>query len=271
MDLFTLLDTKYGPWGDRKLRRLLADGASVDARQGVLQETPLHVAVRRRRLAAVEILVYAGSEVDARNAGDKTAYVHAVRRGFHEIASFLKMHGAKPELTPADRLAVALSGRDRASAEQILCDHPGVANTGNPEEDRLLADMAGRNEAWPVRLLITAGASLTARGLDGGTPLHQAAWFGQATNVRLLLAANAPLEIFDDHHHSSPLGWAVHGSRASGGAAQRQAAYTAIVEMLFDAGAKLYYPNDRRDAYYKRLIQQASRPVRAQLRAARIT
>lgn len=43
-------------------------------------------------------------------------------------------------------------------------------------EDRLLADMAGRNADWPVQLLIDAQACLTALDLDGGAPLHQAAW-----------------------------------------------------------------------------------------------
>lgn len=271
MDLFTLLDTNYGPWGDLRLKRLLAGGASVNARRGTIQETPLHVAARRCRLSAIRILVKAGAEVDACTAGGKTACIHAARRGFNEVAIFLEKQGAKLEFTPADRLAVALSNKDEKEAKQILSHHPEAARTGNPEEDRLLADMSGRNEAWPVSLLIAAGASLMARGLDGGTPLHQAAWFGKVQNTHLLLNAKAPLEVFDDDHRSSPLGWAVHGSRESGGAAQRQAAYMAIVESLLKSGAKLYYPNDASDAFYRRLLKQASRPVQAQLRAARIT
>ena len=42
-------------------------------------------------------------------------------------------------------------------------------------------------------------------------PLHQAAWFGQPDNARLLIEAGAPLDVFDSVHESSPLGWAAHG------------------------------------------------------------
>ena len=57
-------------------------------------------------------------------------------------------------------------------ARAILAAFPDAARTGNPEEDRLLADVAGRNESPPVELLISAGADLAAPGLDSGTPLQ---------------------------------------------------------------------------------------------------
>ena len=267
MDLHRLLDVGYGVLGNRKLRKWLGKGANVNARKGPLQETPLHVASRRRRLSAVKILVENGAEVEAKTVGDKTALVHAARRGFNEVVDYLMTCGSTPRYSPADRLAVALSCLDENLARKILAEYPNAAHTGNPEEDRLLADMAGRNVEWPVSLLIGAGASLLAPGLDGGTPLHQAAWFGQPHNVRLLLQAEVPLEVFDGTHHSSPLGWAVHGSKFSGDAGKRQKAYTDIVQTLLTAGASLYYQGDTSDAYYRRLLHQGSKLVRAQLRA----
>jgi len=122
--------------------------------------------------------------------------------------------------------------------------------------------VAGRNGTEAVELLIRNGADLTAPGLDSGTPLHQAAWFGQPENARLLIDAGAPLDGFDATHQSSPIGWAVHGSRYSGGAEERQGAYVALVRMMLDAGSSLRYPGDSTgDAYARRLLDDASPEV----------
>ena len=266
--LHAFLDTEYGRFGDVRLRGILRKGADLEMRRGPAAETPLHVAVRRCRLQAVQQLVCAGAKIDALNAYQKTAYAHAARRGFATIATYLTNQGASTSVTEADQLAVAMSSGREAEARRILSASPHLAHTGNPGEDRLLADMAGRNADWPVQLLIDAQASLTAPGLDGGTPLHQAAWFGQPYHVHKLLVAGAPLEVWCTDHTSSPLGWAVHGSRESGGASSRQEAYTTIVTMLLDAGARLYYADDDTDAYYRRLLRQASRPARVLLREA---
>lgn len=268
MTLHALLDTEYGRFGDVRLRSILRKGADLEMCRGPAAETPLHVAVRRCRLHAVQLLVRAGAKINAPNAYRKTAYAHAARRGFTAIAIYLTDQGASTSLTEADQLAVAMSSGREAEARQILSASPHLAQTGNPGEDRLLADMAGRNADWPVRLLIDAQASLTAPGLDGGTPLHQAAWFGQLNHVHTLLAAGAPLEVSCTDHNSCPLGWAVHGSRESGGANSRQEVYTAIVTTFLNAGARLYYADDDTDAYYRRLLRQASRSVQVLLREA---
>lgn len=73
----------------------------------------------------------------------------------------------------------------------------------------------------------------------GGTPLHWAAWNGQATLVRQLLDAGAPVNRRDSRYGSSPIAWAAHGSRFSvrekGAEADRD--YRALVTQRLDAGA----------------------------------
>jgi len=258
-----ILDFHFGPDGEAKLRELLAGGADPNAPAGSLAETPLHVATRRYRPVAVDMLLDAGALMDARTAGGKTAYAHAVRRGFTELTDIFTARGASTELNDADRFAVAVMSGRLEEAREMLAANPELARTGNPEEDRLLADVAGRNPAEPVLLLIGAGADLAAPGVDDGTPLHQAAWFGQPSNARLLIDAGAPLEVFDTTHETSPLGWAVHGSRYSGGADERQEVYIALAEILLGAGLKLHYRDDTGgDAYRKRLLDDASPRVR---------
>jgi ankyrin repeat protein len=262
MSLHNLLDYQFGSTGDNKLLEMLAAGNDPDVRTGPHSETALHVAVRRRRLSAVEILLDHGVEIDAKTAGGKTAYAHAVRRTFTEIAELLAARGADTSLNDSDLFALAVVEGRLDDARSMLKSNPGVARTGNPEEDRLLADVAGRNDSETVQLLIDAGADLSATGLDNGTPLHQSAWFGQPENARLLIDAGAPLDHFENDHECSPIGWAVHGSRYSGGADVRQDKYVTLVEMLLAAGSSLCYPNDSTDHYRRKLLDDASPQVR---------
>ena len=265
--LHHMLDWEFPANGLEILRQRLADGCDLEAKVGDAQETLLHVATRRRRLEAVQLLVESGCDIEAQNAYGKTAYAHAVRRGFAEIADYLADQGADQTLSPADQLAVALTAGNLDQARLLLNEHPAVANTGNPGEDRLLADLAGRFPTEPVQLLIDAGADLSAKGLDGGTALHQTAWFGQPQNAQLLIAAGAPLDGFDNDHQASPLHWAVHGSRYSGAADERQAAYLDVVEQLLAAGSSWEYPDRPGDESYRnRLLEDASPQVEKMLR-----
>ncbi len=270
MTVHELLDWTYGPNGADTLRVLLESGAEPNERSGGLSEAPIHVAARRRRLDAVVVLLDHDADIDARTAGGKTAYAHAIRRGFCEIADVLRARGADTSLNDADELAVAIVGGRLDDARAMLRANPGIARTANPEEDRLLADVAGRWEPAPVALLVDAGANLTATALDSGTPLHQAAWFGRPDNARILIEAGAPLEVFDATHRSSPLGWAVHGSRYSGRADECQDAYVTLVRIFLAAGSELHYPGEPdSDAYFKRLLEDATPRVREVLEQER--
>lgn len=256
--LHEFLDVHYGPKGAQELEQRLEAGMNPEQHWGYREETALHVAARRRRLDAVKMLVAWGVDLDSKNRGQKTAFAHAVRRGFGEIAEFLESKGCQTELTRADQLATLIVGGDLLAATKMLKTDPSLAKTGNPEEDRLLADIAGRPVPNLVELLLNAGADLEATAMDDGTALHQAAWFGQPTIVALLLEAGAPLERFDRYHFSSPLGWAVHGARFSGGAPQRIDHYVQIVTLLLNAGAALHYPGGENDeTYQKRLMADA--------------
>lgn len=265
MTLHRMLDTDYGVDGDDVLRARLAGGESPDGLLG--GEHPLHVAARRFRTTAVAILLDHGATIDAVNEHGKTAYAHAVRRGFDAVADLLRDRGADVSLNAADRLAVLMSQKKEAEAREWLARHPEIARTGNPEEDRLLADVAGRFATWPVELLLAAGADVNAPALDGGGPLHQAAWFGQPQNARFLLTYAPDLDAFCREHASSPLGWAVHGSRYSGGAESRQDVYVELVRMLLDAGGGLPVEPASRSRYVRRLLEDASAEVRPLLLA----
>ena len=234
MRLHRLLDHEFDA---QKLDAWLAEGDDPNATHGEIDETPQHVAVRRRRLEALDPLLAAGAAIDARTRGGKSAWVHAYRRGFDEICEALAERGAVCEPNDADQLAALLTQRRIDEAQALLEREPELARSTNPEEARVLPDVVGYDRLESCRLLLDHGAEIAARGLDGGTALHVTAWFGAPHCTELLIERGAPLELRCVDHDLTPLGWAAHGSQYSGAADERQEVYVEIVERLLQAGA----------------------------------
>ncbi len=266
-EIHRLLDMDFGSDGLSRLKYLLDNGADIESRVGTIEETPLHVAARRFRVEASEYLLDRGARIDALTKGGKSAFAHARRRGFTRLFEFLEARGASTALSPADDFAVAVINHNLDQARSVLDEFPEVACTGNPEEDRLLAEVSGQSSTLPVSFLIHLGVDLQATGVDDGSPLHIAAWFGQPDNAKLLIDAGAPLNVFDRCHGSTPLGWAVHGSTYSGESESRQESYVQLVEMLIAAGSSMRYPDEQEgNRYLKRLLGDASPSVRSVLK-----
>lgn len=262
------LDWNFDSNAESLLRQALEGGMDPNLKDPESGEGLIHVAARRRRLEPIKWLVEFGADLELENQHGKTAYVHCLRRGFDEIAAYLKGVGTRTTLQPADRFAVAVVGGDLESAKQIMAKDPFVVKTGNPEEDRLLADIAGRPQLDLAQFLVQAGADMEAKALDGGAALHQAAWFGQKEIAGMLIENNANLNCFENDHDSSPIGWAVHGAKYSGDSENRQADYSEIVRLLIDAGCSLKYPASISEAqdppsvsFLDRLRRDASGPI----------
>ncbi len=262
--LHWLLDHEYSRAG---ALWYLEHGADPNIRVGPRDETALHVTVRRRRLDMVDPLLGAGAEIDVATAGGKTAWVHAYRRGFTEVTEALAERGAECAPNAADELAAAVMRDDLDGAAAMLRDDPSLAKTDNPEEARVLPDIAGYDRVAGVKLLLDHGAPIDARGLEDATALHTAAWFGAPRAARLLIDRGAPLEIRGDLHDLSPLGWVCHGSRYSAAAADRAGVYDEIAEMLLVAGASFVHEHDPEERPGKRMFEDATDSVRKILRS----
>jgi ankyrin repeat protein len=85
--------------------------------------------------------------------------------------------------------------------------------------------------------MLAAGWPVVVRGQDGGTPLHWAAWHGNAEMVREILRYKPPIELRGDDHDLPALGWALHGSEH--GWHCKTGDYQGTVDALLAAGAKL--------------------------------
>jgi hypothetical protein len=84
--------------------------------------------------------------------------------------------------------------------------------------------------------MLDLGFPVDARGDDGGTALHAAAYSGSAPAVRLLLDRGADIEARDTSWNSTPIEWAAVGSGEQP-AGHPDPDWTATVQALLDAGA----------------------------------
>lgn len=160
------------------------------------------------------------------------ASAHQVARQFgHDaVLRVLTQH------TPPDgQLTEACLAGDEAAARAVLTAHPGIVQTLADADRRELAHAARNNQANAVRLFLESGWPVDVRGQHQATPLHWAAFHGNAGMAATILRFNPPLEATDADFRSTPLGWAVHGSEH--GWHRRTGDYASTVSLLLAAGA----------------------------------
>jgi hypothetical protein len=159
---------------------------------------------------------------------------HDVARKFgHEDVFQLLMTESPP---PVRLLAAAWAG-DENAAKAVLREHSGLVVQLDASERRQVAHAARNNQTNAVRVMLEAGFPVDALGQHQGTPLHWAAFHGNAEMAREILRHAPPLEKTDADFHATPLGWAMHGSEH--GWYCRTGDYAGTVEALVQAGAKV--------------------------------
>lgn len=164
--------------------------------------------------------------------GNKTAHMIAREFGHEEIFRFL-MDRSPPELL----LAQACELGDEATFKELVASRQNLVESLNEDELRKLPEAVVNNNLAAVRLMLAGGWPVTARGDENGTPLHIAAWMGNADMVREILRYNPPVNVRGDRYDMTPLGWAFHGSINSWH--KDKGDYPATVELLLNAGAEL--------------------------------
>src|SRR6266566_6748022 len=159
---------------------------------------------------------------------------HDVAKQFgHDEAFRLLM-----ERSPADvKLVAACWVADETAVKSLLADHAGLAANLSTAYRRQVAHAARNNNLAAVRVMLAAGLPVDALGQHRATPLHWAAFHGNAEMTREILRYNPPLEPTDADFQGTPLGWAIHGSEH--GWYCRTGNYAATVESLLKAGATI--------------------------------
>ncbi|HEU0040194.1 MAG TPA: ankyrin repeat domain-containing protein, partial [Verrucomicrobiae bacterium] len=159
---------------------------------------------------------------------------HDVAKQFgHDEAFRLLM-----ERSPADvKLIAACWAADEAAVKSLLANHAGLVAHLSAAYGRQVAHAARNNNLAAVRVMLAAGLPVDALGQHRATPLHWAAFHGNAEMTREILRYHPPLELTDADFQGTPLGWAIHGSVH--GWYCRTGNYAATVELLLKAGATI--------------------------------
>ena len=218
------------------MRWLLEHGADPNVTSYDTDETPLHAIARNGWPPPVaKLLVQHGADVNGKRADGRTAYVLTLRTGNAPLAEYLRAQGADTAgLMPIDLLLAACMRDDETEARAVLAGNPGLTTALTADDRATIVQAVYERREASLRLMAKLGFNLGAEGGWGGTPLHHAAWLGNAPLVKLLLEFHAPVNVRDSEFGSSPLGWAAHGSVHH---ADQGGDYPAVVVALLDAGA----------------------------------
>src|SRR5262249_4538384 len=190
---------------------LLDHGANPNLGWGDAGEAPLHVAARRWSVAMVEQLVGHGADVMQRRADGATPHKIAEMYGNHDIATWLLEHGAKDELSPLERFIAACARGDRAVADRLLEETPGLREQLTHEHHLMLHAPAESGNVAVLETMLECGFDPRVKDKDNVTALHRAAMAGYADAVRVLLAHGADVNAHDGMFAATPLVWAVEG------------------------------------------------------------
>lgn len=159
--------------------------------------------------------------------GGKTPLHLASERGCRNVLEELRR-----QATPAMQLIMAAWEEDENSVNAIIRSHRNIGIEMGSQA-RSITDAAQAGRVRTVQLLLSAGVDPNTPGMDSGTALHLACWYGHVAVVQLLVD-RIRLDATDSVHGSPPLGWAIHGSVWC---RNPKGDYVAVVETLLKAGA----------------------------------
>jgi ankyrin repeat protein len=137
---------------------------------------------------------------------------------------------------PVDRVLEACWIEDESATRRFRAAVPDLAGALTVDQRQFLAHAARNNQTTAVRLMLECGLPVDSRGQHRGTPLHWAAFHGNADMVREILRFNPPLEATDQDFKATPIGWAIYGSENGWYASTGR--HPEVVELLLGAGAR---------------------------------
>ena len=179
------------------VKRQLAQGASVDARDGS-GKTALIAAAYRNHLRVAELLIATGADVNAQDDTHQSAYLIATSEGYLDLLRLTLQHRANVRSTDSYNGTGLIRAADRGHVEiieellktDIDVNHVNRLGWTALLEAIILGD-GGPRRTEVVRLLVAAGADVHLADGDGVTPLAHARQRGYHAIVAILEHAGA--------------------------------------------------------------------------------
>ena len=232
----------HGEWEAtvRGIRWLLDRGSDPNITCGENDETTLHMAIRQGHdPQVIRWLLEAGADPNRADRHGTLPLKLAHRTGRKDLLPLLREYGARQlDLNGKERFLEAVFSGDDKTALGLWREETGMAAVFT-EQDRLALNWAAERGNIPaLQILLDCGFDIAFKGARawGSTPLHGAAWYGQAEAVELLLSRGAPFGVAaNPPEESLPLGWAAHGS---GNCRNPHGDYARVVRALLAAGAE---------------------------------
>jgi ankyrin repeat protein len=184
-------------------------------------------------LPVAVVLLEAGADPEATHHDGVSALRLAVRAGKEDIAARLRALGASDDSTDVDKFIGACLRADQPAAQQLLADHPDLRDTLTDQDLGVIVDAAASRPADTIALMLGHGFSPHTRNF-GEQPLHNAAYYGNAGVVRVLLDAGADVDARDARFDGTPLAFATIGSGEQSG---KPGDWIETVRLLIGAGA----------------------------------
>lgn len=192
--------------------------ADLDRRMDLTnhRRRPLHLAVVKKQAAALSALVDLGADLEALDEAALTALDQAALTGATELAQFLIDRGAEI------RLPAAVALRRTHDIERLLRLEPDSLKPGR-RWGTLIIRASAQAPGDVIETLIRFGAAVdvwddpktSVDATSGLTPLHAAAWSGNADAAAVLLKHHANLSVRDHKYGSTPAGWADYAGRTA--------------------------------------------------------
>jgi ankyrin repeat protein len=262
------------------VRLLLDFGADVNNISGKLKESPLHVAAKRRRNAAIlKLLIKKGAYVNRKNIDGKSVLHYTAENQNVPMASQIIKAGADVNAKngfgeTALHLAAKLKDENFVQllidyeADATVCDcygrlplhnsaQYGVQRTfeilitegpdiNTPDKYGATAlHLASKNREDNcdfLKFLIDLGANVNAKDKDGSTPLHHAARAGNANILAVLITAGADVNAIDIFG-KTPLAAAI-----------TQKCNFSVFKKLIENGAHVKHNNSKKSSHSPTLI-----------------
>lgn len=124
------------------------------------------------------------------------------------IADCLLSQGAtEPDFDAVDQFYIACFSGDEAVAQALLSKDAELVTATQSRYPGILAEAVDRVSPDVLAMMLQLGFDPNA--MHYRTALHQAAWKGESTLLKILIAAGGDTSIRDHHYYAAPIGWAL--------------------------------------------------------------